>query len=114
MVGGRKFPDGSFAGPILFVFDKANLLAGEALNFGVNAQRIEKTSTDGDAPLPVTVYGNNPSPGTFYILQNWNGGASAIRLSTVTGNIPNATWNSSTAVFPVGGSAWDRSNRFCS
>jgi len=106
VVGGRKFPDGSFAGPILFVFDKANLLAGSTLNFGVNAQRIEKTSTDGDAPLPVTVYGNNPSPGTFYILQSWNGGASAIRLSTVTGNIPNATWNSSTAVFPVGGSAW--------
>ena len=107
VISGRRFPDlSSFAGPILFVLDKANLLAGGTLSFGVNAQRIEKTPTDGDAPLPVTVYGNNPSPGTFYILQSWNGDASAIRLSTVTGNIPKATWNDATAVFPVGGSAW--------
>jgi hypothetical protein len=107
VISGRRFPDlASFAGPVLFVLDKANLLAGGALSFGVNAQRIEKSSADGDSPLPVTVYGNNPSPGTFYILQSWNGSASAIRLSTVTGNIPNATWNSASAVFPVGGAAW--------
>ncbi len=107
VISGRKFPDlSSFSGPVLFVFDKANLVSGGTLNFGVNAQRIEKTPTDGDSPLPVSVYGNNPNPGTFYVLQSWNGGASAIRLSTVTGNIPNATWNAASAVFPVGGSPW--------
>ena len=107
VVSGRRFPDlASFAGPILFVLDKASLIAGGTINFGVNAQRIEKEPGDGDAPLPITVYGNNPSPGTFYVLQSWNGEASAIRLTTVTGNIPNASWNTGTAVFPVGGSAW--------
>lgn len=107
VISGRRFPGAnSFAGPMLIVFDKANLLAGGTLKFGINAQRIEKPDTEGDAPLPVTVYGKNPSPGTFYILQNWNGGSSAIRLSTVSGNIPNATWNTAKAVFPVGGAAW--------
>jgi len=77
--------------------------------FGTNAQAIEKTSTDGDAPLPVTVFGSNPNPGTFYILQNWNSATSTIRLSTITGDIPAASWNTSSAVFPSGGSAYNTS-----
>lgn len=107
VISGRRFPGANlFAGPMLILFDKANLVAGGTLTFGSNAQRIEKPDTDGDAPLPVTVYGQNPSPGTFYILQNWNGASAAIRLSTVSGNIPNATWNTAKAVFPVGGNPW--------
>ena len=43
VVTGRKFPGGtSFTGPILFVFDKASLAAGNPIAFGTNAQTIEK------------------------------------------------------------------------
>ncbi len=103
VVSGRKFPSG-FTGPILFLFDKAAMNSGAAITFGTNAQTIEKGTADGDAPLPVTVYESpfaatgNPNPNTFYILQSWN--TTSIRLSTVTGNIPTATWNTATAVFP--------------
>jgi hypothetical protein len=112
VISGRKFPTGgNFAGPVLFLLDKTRLVNSQGLTFGVDAQAIEKTAADGDAPLPVTVYGNNPSPGTFYILQNWNGASGAIRLSTVTGNIPNAVWNSSSpgAVFPTTTQTWNSS-----
>lgn len=108
VVSGRKFPGlNYFDGPVLFLLDKANLINGSTITFGVNAQRIEKTADEGDSPLPVTVLGSNPEPGTFYILQNWNGSASAIRLSTVTGNIPNAEWNTSSAVYIIGGTPWN-------
>ena len=110
IISGRKFPQStsSFTGTILFVLDKATLLANQPITFGVNAQRLEKGRTDGDSPLPVTLYGTNPSPNTFYILQSWNGLNSSIRLSTVTGNLPNATWNTSApdAVFALGGTPW--------
>lgn len=112
VVSGRKFPGASsFTGTVLFCFNKASLAAGDAIDFGTNAQTIEKTPTDGDAPCPVTVYGlSNVPASTFYILQNWNGSASAIRLSTVTGNIPTLTWNTSSAVFAVGGTPWADGN----
>ncbi|MEO6637170.1 MAG: hypothetical protein ABIN25_02765, partial [Ginsengibacter sp.] len=112
VISGRKFPGASsFTGTVLFCFDKAKLAAGVPINFGINAQVIEKTPTDGDAPCPVTVYGlSNVPASTFYILQNWNGGASAIRLTTVTGAIPNLTWNTSSAMFPVGGTPWADGN----
>ena len=107
VVSGRKFPDASsFSGPVLFIFDKANLTGNGTITFGTNAQAIEKTTSDGDSPLPVTAYGINPNPNTFYVLQNWNSSSSTIRLSTVTGNIPNAIWNTTAAVFPSGGSAY--------
>lgn len=110
VVSGRKFPgSASFSGPVLFIMDKANLIANGAIVFGTNAQAIEKTAADGDSPLPVTVFGNNPNVNTFYVLQNWNAASSTIRLSTVTGNIPNATWNTTTAVFPSGGAAYTSS-----
>ncbi len=108
VVGGRKFPGASsFTGTILFAFDKTSLAAGTTLEFGVNAQTMEKTPTDGDAPCPVTAYGLTgvPAP-NFYIIQNWNGSASAIRLSTITGDIPNLSWNTAAAVFSSGGSPW--------
>lgn len=108
IVGGRKFPGASsFTGTILFAFDKASMAAGNPILFGTNAQTIEKTPTDGDAPCPVTVYGLSAVPAsTFYIVQNWSGSTSSIRLSTVTGTIPNLTWNTTSAVFPSGGSPW--------
>lgn len=111
VISGRKFPNGtSFTGPVLFVFDKANALANGSITFGsTNAQAIEKTPNDGDAPLPVSLYGTNPNPNTFYILQSWSGTQAAIRLSTVTGNLPTATWNTTTAVFPTGGTPWNYS-----
>ena len=108
VVSGRKFQGATnFSGPILFAFDKASLAKGDSILFGTNAQTLEKTTADGDAPCPVTAYGLSAVPATtFYIMQNWNGSASAIRMSTVTGNIPTLTWNSTTAVFPTGGTPW--------
>jgi Secretion system C-terminal sorting domain/CARDB len=107
VVTGRKFPNGAnFSGPILFVFNKASLAAGNPISFGTNAQTIEKTTADGDVPCPVTALGLTSPATVFYILQNWNGSNSAIRLSTITGNIPSLSWNTTSAVFPSGGSPW--------
>ena len=107
VVTGRKFPGGaSFTGPILFVFDKASLAAGNPITFGTNAQTIEKGTAEGDVPCPVSAFGLTVPAPVFYIVQNWSGSSSAIRLSTITGNIPTLTWNTSTAVFPSGGSPW--------
>ena len=109
VVSGRRFPAG-FAGPSLYIIDKAAMYAGTPIVFGTNAQQIDKTTIDGDSPLPVTVYDppfsntGNPSPGTFYILQAWNG--TSIRLTTVTGTLPSCSWNTTTAVFPSGGTPW--------
>lgn len=112
IVGGRKFPGASsFSGTILFAFSKASIAAGDPINFGTNAQTIEKTPTDGDVPCPVTSYGlSNVPASTFYIMQNWNGSSSTIRLSTVTGNIPNLTWNTASALYGFGGSPWSDGN----
>ncbi|MEP6926208.1 MAG: choice-of-anchor J domain-containing protein [Ginsengibacter sp.] len=107
VISGRKFPGAaSFTGPILFIFDKGNLAAGSPIAFGTNAQTIEKTTADGDVPCPVTALGLTIPAPTFYIVQNWSGSGSAIRLSTITGNIPTLTWNTTAAVFPSGGSPW--------
>jgi hypothetical protein len=107
VVTGRKFPNGAnFTGPIYFVLIKTASVLAKSIVFGTNAQTIEKTTADGDVPCPVTALGLTTPATTFYILQEWNGSASAIRLSTITGTLPNLSWNTSTAVFPSGGSAW--------
>jgi len=113
-LSGRRFQSGTtFVGSSLFLVDKAAMLAGTAITFGTNAQQIDKTTVDGDSPCPVTLYEppfstvGNPSPGTSYVLQSWSGAASSIRLTTVTGTIPTATWNTTTAVFPSGGTPWN-------
>jgi Secretion system C-terminal sorting domain len=102
VISGRKFPTAGFSGTMLFVFNKANILAGNPITFGTNAQILEKPASEGDAPLPVSVYYPNNVAGTpsstFYILQSWN--TSSIRLSTVTGNVPNCTWNTANAAYP--------------
>ena len=116
-LSGRRFQNGTtFVGSSLFLVDKAAMLAGTAITFGTNAQQIDKTTVDGDAPCPVTVYDppfsnvGNPSPGTIYVLQSWSGASSSIRLTTVTGAIPTATWNTATPVFPSGGTPWNSGN----
>lgn len=107
VVTGRKFPNGAnFTGPILFCFNKDSLSTGKSIVFGSNAQTIEKTTADGDVPCPVTAMNLTAPASTFYIVQEWNGSASAIRLSTITGTLPNLTWNTSTAVFPSSGTPW--------
>ena len=93
-------------GPILFCFNKDSLSTGKSIVFGSNAQTIEKTTADGDVPCPVTAMNLTTPATTFYIVQEWNGSASAIRLSTITGTLPNLTWNTSTAVFPSAGTPW--------
>lgn len=106
VVTGRKFVNSNFTGPILFCFNKDSLAAGKTISFGTNAQTIEKTTAQGDVPCPVTALDLTSPASTFYIVQEWNGGSSAIRLSTITGTLPNLSWNTSTAIFPTGGSAW--------
>ena len=113
VIGGRKFASGTtYTGPDIYLIDKAAMLAGTTITFGTNAQTIVKTSSDGDCPRPVTVYfppysnTGNPSPGTVYIVQSWNN--TSLRLTTVTGSIPSAVWNTGTAIFPSApaGEAW--------
>ena len=113
VIGGRKFAGGSsFTGPDLYLIDKAAMLAGTPITFGVNAQSIVMSAAEGDSPRPVTVYfppfsnSGNPTPGTVYIVQSWNN--TSLRLTTVTGNIPTAVWNTGAAVFPTapGPEAW--------
>ena len=107
VITGRKFPNAaSFSGTMLFCFNKDSLAAGKAISFGTNAQTIEKTTADGDVPCPVTALDLTIPATKFYIVQEWNGSASAIRLSTITGTLPNLSWNTSAAVYPSGGSAW--------
>lgn len=117
VIGGRKFAGGTtFTGPDLYLIDKADMLSGAAIVFGTNAQTIVASAAQGDSPRPVTVYfppfsnSGNPSPGTVYILQSWSN--TSLRLSTVTGNIPTAVWNTGSAVFPAapGGEAWTAGN----
>ncbi|HEY5407531.1 MAG TPA: T9SS type A sorting domain-containing protein [Ginsengibacter sp.] len=107
VVTGRKFPNGgNFTGPILFCFNKDSISTGKSIVFGSNAQTIEKTTADGDVPCPVTAMNLTTPATTFYIVQEWSGSASAIRLSTITGTLPNLTWNTTTAVYPTAGTPW--------
>ncbi len=114
VIGGRKFTPG-FTGPIIFLFDKAAMMAGTPIVFGGNAQTISNSTADGDCPRPVTVYfppfsnSGNPSPGTVYILQSWTN--SSLRLTTITGSIPTCTWNTGSAVFPTAPDSWTAGNQ---
>jgi len=113
VIGGRKFPAG-FSGPILFLFDKNDMLSGNPIVAGTNFQTIEANAAQGDCPRPVTVYfppfsnSGNPQPGTVYILQAWTN--NSIRLTTVTGSIPTCTWNTGSAVFPTAPDSWTAFN----
>jgi len=96
----------AFAGSQIYIFDMASLSAGAAVNMGVNAQVIQNTTTQGGSLSPVTVFETGTPSNTMNILQTWNGGSSALRLTTLTGNIPTVTWNTGAAVFPIGSTPW--------
>ena len=117
VIGGRKFAGGSsFTGPDVYLINKADMLAGTPITFGVNAQSIVMSAAEGDSPRPVTVYfppfsnSGNPAPGTVYIMQSWNN--TSLRLTTITGNIPTAVWNTGAGVFPTAPAAegWTAGN----
>ncbi len=117
VIGGRKFASGTtYTGPDIYLIDKAAMFAGTVITFGTNAQSIVMGSGEGDCPRPVTVYYppfstiGNPTPGTVYIVQSWNN--TSLRLTTVTGNIPGAVWNTGSAVFPTAppAEAWTSGN----
>ncbi|MGH2552842.1 MAG: hypothetical protein ACRDEB_03955, partial [Chitinophagaceae bacterium] len=115
VIGGRKFTPG-FTGPEIYLINKADMLAGVPIVFATNAQTISMSAAEGDSPRPVAVYfppfsnSGNPSPGTVYIVQSWNN--TSLRLTTITGNIPTAVWNTGAAVFPSapGPEAWTSGN----
>ena len=96
----------AFAGSQIFIFDMASLTAGSAINIGVNAQVITNNTAQGGSLSPVTVYETGAPTNTMNILQAWNGGALALRLTTLTGSIPSVTWNTGTAAYPIGSTAW--------
>lgn len=101
VVNGNQFSNttNQFLGSGLVFMDKATMLAGQPLTNGVNTQTLETLGAGtGGSPCPVTVYGTNPST-DFNIIQSWNG--TSIRLTKVSGNIPNLVWNIPAAVFPT-------------
>lgn len=103
VVSGNMFgiSSGTFTDHQIYIFDKANLYAGGALNFASNAQKIT-VGNDGQSGWcsPATVIGSSPA-NTMYLLQPFfsSGGNSALRLSTLTGTIPTVAWNTASAVF---------------
>lgn len=94
---------GAFADIVqIYIFDMANLNAGGAVTLGTNAQLITTTTSDGSFALsPSTNYDGNSN---MYLLEEWNGGAGALRETNLTGTIPAVTWNGASAAFPVNGS----------
>ena len=105
VVSGNEFTSG-FIGVGEVFMDKATMLAGAPITNGVNLQTLEALgAAGGRSACPVTVYGTNPST-DFNIIQSWNG--TSIRLTKVTGNLPNLVWNTAGATFPTApaASAW--------
>jgi hypothetical protein len=100
----------SFQGTHIYVFDMAALNAGSAITIGTNAQRIVNGTGSGTALSPVTTYESGAPTNPVYIVQNWNGGSSALRLSTLTGTIPTVAWNEGAASFPIGSTQWSGSS----
>ncbi len=86
----------------IYVFDMSVLNAGAAVTIGTNAQLITTPTSDGSFSMsPATNFGSTNS---MFLLENWNGGSGALRLSRLTGTIPGVLLNSAAAAFPVNGS----------
>ncbi|MEO7266088.1 MAG: T9SS type A sorting domain-containing protein [Ferruginibacter sp.] len=96
----------SFQGTQIYIFDMASLNTGAAVTIGTNAQRISNATGSGSALSPVTTFESGAPTNPLYIVQNWNGGSAALRLSTLTGTIPSVAWNEISASFPTGSTAW--------
>ncbi|MEP6594795.1 MAG: T9SS type A sorting domain-containing protein [Ginsengibacter sp.] len=95
----------SFTGTSLFVLDKATLYAGGAIDFSTNAFRQLSGTPDGSNPCPVNSFSDGPIGDEMYLLQSWNATTGTLRLSKISGNLPNLTWPSN-SVFPQFASGW--------
>jgi len=95
----------SFTGSSLFVLDKTTLYAGGVIDFSANAFRRLSGTPDGSNPCPVTTFSEGPSGDEMYLLQSWNAPTGTLRLTKVSGNLPNLTWPSN-PVFPQFSSGW--------
>ena len=105
VVTGRKFPNAAnFTGPILFCFNKDSLAPVNQLYLAPMHKQLKRQPLTEMFLAPLQLMDLTTPATTFYIVQEWNGSASAIRLSTITGTLPNLTWNTSTAVYPSAGS----------
>jgi hypothetical protein len=60
---------------------------------------------DGSNPCPVTTFSNGPAGDEMYLLQSWNAPGALLRLTKISGNLPNITWPTN-AVFPKFTSGW--------
>ncbi len=112
VVSGNMFSvaGSSFQGTQIYVFDMASLNTGAAVTIGTNAQRISNGTGSGSVLSPVTTYESGAPTNPLYIVQQWNGGSAALRLSTLTGTIPTVAWNEGSASFPIGSTTWSSSS----
>ncbi|MES2775905.1 MAG: T9SS type A sorting domain-containing protein [Bacteroidota bacterium] len=107
--------NGNFEAVVLFVLDKAAMYAGLDVTIGVNAARILATENGGGGlsgglagnVCPVIPLQNEAANAPMYLVQNWSGSQSTIRLSTITGTLPNVSWSVNDAVYYQGGTAWN-------
>lgn len=103
--------NGAFYGTWLYIFDKTAMLNGQDVILNQNAQIIASNDNGGTAGLaanglPVIPMQSQGANAPMYILQNWSGSLSTVRLTTLTGNLPNVKWNIDNAIFYQGGTAW--------
>lgn len=104
VISGNMFPvaGGSATNSQLYIFNKADMYAGAAISLGTNAQLIQTAiNTTGGWISPVTPNDNTAPANTMYLLQPFftSGGNGVIKLSTITGTLPNVLWNNNTANF---------------
>ncbi|MEO7310480.1 MAG: T9SS type A sorting domain-containing protein [Chitinophagaceae bacterium] len=107
--------NGNFEAVVLFVLDKAAMYAGADVTIGVNAARILATENGGGTisgglagnACPVIPLNSEAANAPMYIAQNWSGSLSTIRISSITGTLPNVSWDVNTATYYQGGTAWN-------
>jgi Secretion system C-terminal sorting domain len=103
---------GDFDAALIFVFDKAAMYAGADIEIGINAQRILARENGGLGGIggnacPVIPIEPEAANAPMYLAQQWSGSQSTIRISSVTGTLPNVSWNVNEAVYYQGGSVWN-------
>lgn len=80
-------------GSIIYVFDKAKLYSGvQAVTTKVDSSSYNY--------VPAVTY-DNTNPGTYYLMQDWNGnssGKSSLHISTVAGSVGNETFTPGAAI----------------
>ena len=116
-VSGNMFNNGTgdFEAVILFVVDKAAMYAGQDVTIGINAARILAKENGGVGlssglagnVCPVIPLQSESANAPMYLAQNWSGSLSTIRISSITGTLPNVKWDTENAVYYQGGTAWN-------